>query len=271
MKQLKPLQKHALSESCPGKLNLSGSKTTKSKHCLPFLLMGNIPPLCSMFLLLTEWVDIWLGTDLNTKRFSKPRFQVSSNYPFAGCNSLQDRPTGGQNRGGSLQRKKKFHVFHLRRISWKMCFSPETWSCLSHSSAEYFPLASRLARRWRARAAKWAKSCPELTPDLREKLLRAPRCHLIVLSASHQTLALHLRYNRQDALTLPALQQHWQQNKFTIRAKSLICMPRSAPTTAFPRGNTVVKAGGLLVTLQPCLWGAHLERIRVSIGPTGLR
>lgn len=159
--------------------------------------MWNTPPLCSMFLLLTEWVDIWLGTDLNTKRFSKPQFQVPSNYPFAGCNSLQGHSTGEQNRKGSLQRRKKgiFPVFHLTRNSWKMCFPPETRSCFSHSRAEYFPLTSRLAKRWRAHAAEWEKSCPGLTPDLHGSSWGLQLCHLIVLSAGHQTLALDLRHS----------------------------------------------------------------------------
>lgn len=190
--------------------------------------MWNIPPLSSMFLLLTEWVDIWLGTDLNTKRFSKPQFQVPSNYPFAGCNSLQGRPTGEQNREGSSQRKKKnkkIQVFHLTRNSWKMCSPPETRSCLSHSRAEYFPLAGRLAKRWRAHAPEWVKSCPELTPDWHSSSWGLHLCHLIVLSARHWTLALDLRYSEQEVLALAAFQQHWQQNNFANRAKSLSRMP----------------------------------------------
>ena len=118
-----------------------------------------------------------------------------------------------------------------------MCFPPETWSCLSHSRAEYFPLDSRLAKRWKSHAAERVKSCPQLTPDLHGSSRGLHLCHLLVLSAAHRTLALDLRYSKQDVLTLSALQQHWQQNNFATRAKSLSCMPRSAPQNGLSKGE----------------------------------
>lgn len=123
------------------------------------------PPLCSTLLFLTEWLDVWLGTDLNTKRFSKPWFQVPSNYPFAGCNSLQGRPTGEQNRGGPLQRKKYSKCFTSQGILEKCASPQETWRCLSHSRAVFLSLADwqrghrlMLLGEWRA-APSWCWIC----------------------------------------------------------------------------------------------------------------
>lgn len=205
--------------------------------------MWNIPPLCSMFLLLTEWVDIWLGTDLNTKRFSRPRFQVPSNYPFAGCNSLQGRPTGEQNRGGSLQRTRKIYskCFTSQGILEK-CASPQSPGivCLGRGLSIFLSLAD-----WQRGGGLVLQSerraCPKLTPDLHRSSWGLHLCHLIVLSVTHWTLALDLGYSKQDVFASSALQQHWRQNNFAIRAKSLSRMPRSAPKAAFLRGNTVVK------------------------------
>lgn len=140
MKQIKPLQKHPLPTQVSWQTERKWSAKPSNQNLIFHFDQCEIFSCSALCSLLTERVDVWLGTDLNTKRFSKPQFQVPSNYPFAGCNSLRGRPTGEQNRGGPSQRKKYSKCFTSQGVLEKCASPQETWSCLSHSRAERFPL-----------------------------------------------------------------------------------------------------------------------------------
>lgn len=224
--------------------------------------MWNILCFCSVFLLLTEWVDIWLSTDLNTKRFSKPQLQeIIHLLGVTRCRvaQLQSRTEK------ALHKEKKYSKWFTSQGTLEKCAS--LWRpgvCLIQGLG-IFSSHSRLVKRWKACAAEWVKSilswhwiCMEVPEGCYQCCLE--RFLWLVSGTASRMYSPRLLYSSTGS------KKSLQSQGENIQVACL-----DLPQSSLFQERAVVKGGGLLVTLQCCLWGAHMERIRTSIGLPGLR